>query len=283
MPKNNIEESADKNEKNELAVVEADDLRNKIYTIRGQQVMLDFDLAKIYGCKNGTKAINQAVKNNPAKFPERYSWILTKEESINFLVKNFDQKIETRGGRFKNPRVFTEYGVYMLSTILKTKVATEMTLRIMDTFVLMKKYISTNLLDQKYYNDMTIRHDGEIKLLQESLEKLEENKEINEIYFNGKIYDAYSKIIDIFKEASKELIIIDGYTDKTTLDMIKEIKCKVVLITSKKAKLNKLDIEKYNSTYDNLIIIYDDTYHDRYFIIDENKIYHSGNSVNHIG
>ena len=128
-----------------------------------------------------------------------------------------------------------------------------------------------------------IEHDNKIKKLEDSFNKLEENKEINEIYFDGKIYDAYSKIIDIFKEAKKELIIIDRYTDKTILDMIKNIKCKVILITSKNTKLTKLDIEKYNSTYNNLQIIYNDTYHDRYFIIDKNKIYHSGNSVNHIG
>ena len=117
----------------------------------------------------------------------------------------------------------------------------------------------------------------------ETLNKLEEIKETNEIYFNGKIYDAYSKVIDIFKEARKELIIIDRFTDKTILDMIKNLDCNIVLITSDKSKLTKTDIEKYNKDYNNLKIIYDDTFHDRYFIIDKNKIYHSGNSINHIG
>ena len=130
---------------------------------------------------------------------------------------------------------------------------------------------------------MTIRHDSEIKLLQESFDNLKEDKEINEIYFDGKIYDAHSKIIDIFSSAKDELIIIDRYTDKTILDMIKNLECKVILITSKNSKLTKLDIEKYNSSYDNLSIYYDDTYHDRYFIIDGDVIYHSGNSINHIG
>ena len=260
-----------------------ENVESLIYNVRGKQVMLDSDLAKLYGCKNGTKEINQAVRNNPLKFPERYSWVLTDEESAEFLVKNFDQKLETRGGRFKNPRVFTEYGVYMLSTILKTKLATEITLRIMDTFVLMKKYISTNLLEQKYYNDMIIRHDSEIKEIQKSFKELEDTKEANELFFDGRIYDAYSKIMDIFGGAKNELILIDRYVDKTILDMIKDLKCKVTLITSKTAKLSKLDIEKYNSTYNNLTIIYNDEFHDLYFVLDKDEIYHSGNSINHIG
>ena len=115
-----------------------------IYEIRGKQVMLDSDLAYLYEYKNGTKEINQAVKNNIEKFPERFSWKLTDEESKIFLVKNFDQKIETRGGKYKNPRVFTEQGVMMLATILKSKIATRTTIRIMDAFVEMKKYFSNS-------------------------------------------------------------------------------------------------------------------------------------------
>ena len=122
-----------------------------------------------------------------------------------------------------------------------------------------------------------------IKLLQESFDKLETAKEINHVYFNGKVYDAYSKVLDIFSEAKNELIVVDRYTDKTFLDMIRNIDCKVILITGKMSKLTKLDIEKYNKDYNNLIIYYDDTFHDRYFVIENNKVYHSGNSINHIG
>ena len=121
-------------------------IENMIYEIRGQQVMLDSDLAKLYQCKNGTKEINQAVKNNPNKFPKRFSWKLTDEEIKIFLVANCDQKIETRGGRYKNPRVFTEQGVAMLATILKSKVAVKVSIEIMDAFVAMRKYISNNLI-----------------------------------------------------------------------------------------------------------------------------------------
>ena len=115
-------------------------LEDIIYEVRGKQVILDSDLAKLYGVE--TKRINEAVKNNPNKFPERFSWKLTQIESQNFLVENFGQKsIETRGGRFKNQRVFTEQGVAMLATILHTSVASEISIQIMRTFVSMRKYI----------------------------------------------------------------------------------------------------------------------------------------------
>lgn len=105
--------------------------------------MLDSDLARLYGCKNGTKEINQAIKNHLDKFPERFSWKLMDDECQILLVKIFDQKIETRGGKFKNPRVFTEQGVAMLATILKSPIAAKVSIAIMDAFVSMRKYISS--------------------------------------------------------------------------------------------------------------------------------------------
>ena len=148
-------------------------IENKIYEIRGKQVMLDSDLALLYKCKNGTKEINQAVKNNAEKFPERFSWRLSDDESYEFLVKNFDQKNETRGGRYKNPRVFTEQGVAMLATILKTEVATQVSIRIMDAFVRMRHYIGNNEFRISNVERKVIEHDTELKLLKESFDKFE--------------------------------------------------------------------------------------------------------------
>ena len=153
----------------------------------------------------------------------------------------------------------------------------------MRTFVSMRKYISDNLIEQKFINELVLRHESDIKLLQESFDKLSEKEMKNEIYFNGQIYDSYSKIVDIMSEAKNELIIIDGYANKIVLDMISELKVKVILIVKTKCLLKKLDIEKYNQQYDNLKIIYDDTFHDRYFILDKKIIYHCGTSINHIG
>ena len=256
-------------------------IENMIYEIRGKQVMLDSDLAILYNVE--TKRINEAVKNNLEKFPERFSFVLNDCESQKLLVEIFDQKIETRGGRYKNPRVFTEQGVAMLATILKSKIATQVSIAIMDAFVEMKKYISSNLIEQRYINNQVLKNTENIKLLQESFSKFEEKRKVNEIYFEGQIYDAYSKIIDIFKNCKKELIIIDAYADKTILDMIRSVDIKVKLIVSSKSKLSKTDIFKYNKQYNNLEVIYNNSFHDRYFILDDKIVYHCGTSLNYIG
>lgn len=258
-----------------------DKIENMIYEIRGQQVMLDSDLAKLYNVE--TKRINEAVKNNPEKFPNRFSFKLTDIEIKNILVENFDQKVEKRGGKYKNPRVFTEQGIAMLATILKSKTATQVSIRIMDAFVIMRKYISNNLIEQQYINKLVLEHDSDIKLLQESFDKLEEKKLKNEIYFNGQIYDAYSKIIDMLNEGKNEVIIIDSYADKKVLDIISNIDKEIILITRKNNLLKEIDIKKYNKQYDNLKIIYDNTFHDRYIILDKNIFYHLGASINYIG
>ena len=268
---------------NELTVNEIK-IENMIYEIRGKQVMLDSDLAKLYECVNGTKTINQAVSRHKNRFPERFMFQITKEEYYTIL-RSQTGTLELQQGKFNKylPYAFTEQGVAMLATVLRTKVAENVSIRIMDAFVAMRKYISSNLIEQKYINNLVLEDHDKILSLKTSFKKIEEKKVINEIYFNGQIYDAYSKIIDIFKEAREELIIIDGYSDKTLLDMIKELTCKVILITKKNSNLKELDIEKYNTQYHNLNIIYNDTFHDRYFILDNKIIYHSGTSINHAG
>jgi len=243
--------------------------------------MLDSDLAKLYNIE--TKRINEAVKNNPEKFPERYSFKLTDDESKNFLVENFDQKIERRGGKYKNPRVFTEEGIWMLSTILKTKVAIEVNIKLIDTFVKLRKYISTNLIEQSYINKMVIKDNERITLLENTFNEFKEKRKVNEIYFRGQIYDAYSKILDILNSADKEVIIIDNFLDKSILDIIRNISINITLITSNKSKLKQIDIDKYCEEYSNLEVRYNDTFHDRYIIIDKSVVYHLGASINHAG
>ena len=153
------------------------------------------------------------------------------EDEYNLLRSQIGtSKIEMRGGRTYLPYAFTEQGVAMLSSVLRTSVAEEISVRIMDAFVIMKKYISNNLIEQKYYNDMTIRHDSEIKLLQESFSKLEEKKKVTETYYKGQIYDAYSKILEIFKTAKKELIIIAGWNFMKYYEVGKKYNSNVKLI-----------------------------------------------------
>ena len=259
-------------------------IENMIYEIRGKQVMLDSDLSKLYQCKNGTKEINQAVKNNPDKFPERYSFQLSDNEYNNLRSKNLTSSLESGyGGRRYNPRVFTEQGIAMLSTILKSKVAVETSIRIMDTFVKMRKIISSSLIEQKYINELVIKDNERINLLEESFSKLEEKEKINHIFYEGQIYDAYSLLIDIFKEAKKEIIIIDNYADKSILDMITNLNVKVIVITKKFNLLKDIDIKKYNKQYHNLKVIYSDKFHDRFIIIDKKLLYHSGANYKDLG
>ena len=171
----------------------------------------------------------------------------------------------------------------MLATILKTSVATQVSIKIMDVFVEMRKYMSSNLIEQKYINNLVLEDHERIELLEKSFKTIEEKRKINEIYFNGQIFDAYSKILDIFKSCKNELIIIDAYADNTVLDIVKRLDINVTIITKKDNLLTEQDILKYNKQYNNLKVIYDNSFHDRYFILDKEVVYHCGASINRIG
>ncbi len=269
---------------NEIIIKEENNIKDMIYEIRGKQVMLDSDLAKLYQCKNGTKEINQAVKRNINKFPERFSWVLLDEETLNLRSQIVTTKNRNSINKKRyNSRVFTEQGIAMLATVLKTEIADEVSIKIMDAFVLMRRYITSNYnYDQRISNleIKYIEHDNKIDKVLKCLEKPETN---NHIFFEGQIYDAYSKIIDILSVATKELIIIDNYSDKTLLDIISKINKKTLLITSKDSYIEEIDINKYNEQYTNLQVIINNTFHDRYFIIDKNIFYHCGSSINKAG
>lgn len=163
---------------NEVVTKEDIKIENMIYEIRGKQVMLDSDLARLYKCKNGTKEINQAVRNSPEKFPERFSFVLNDSEMDDLRSKNLTSGLNKHGGRRYNIRVFTEQGVAMLAAILRTPVAEEISIKIMDAFVSMRKSISSNLLEQKYINNLVLEHDKRIKALEDSLKKLIEKKNL---------------------------------------------------------------------------------------------------------
>lgn len=263
---------------NNIVVNDNIKIENMIYEIRGKKVMLDSDLAKLYNVE--TKRINEAVKNNIEKFPERYCFKLSDNESDNLLVEIFDQKIEKRGGKYKNPRVFTEQGVYMLATILKSKEATKITIAIMDAFVVMKKIINTSLIEQKYFNELTIKNTEDIKLLQESFDKLNTKESNNHIFYDGQIYDAYSLLIDILSKAKKEIIVIDNYAGKKLFDIIRNINVKVKIYTE---NIDNISKEKYEKQYSNIEIINTNIFHDRFIIIDNKVLYHSGASFKDLG
>jgi len=261
---------------NEIIEKEENKVENMIYEIRGKQVMLDRDLAKLYECVNGTKTINLAVKRHIKRFPERFMFRLTKEEFIDLRFQ-----LETTNNMTRTlPYAFTEQGVAMLATILRTKVAEEVSIRIMDAFVEMRKYINNNLIEQKYINKLVIKDHERIKLLEESFNKLEEKTKRNSIFFEGQIYDAYSLLIDILNISNKEIIIIDNYAGKELLDILKGINKNITIISK---NINEELKEKYNSQYKNISFIYNDSFHDRFIIIDKNILYHCGSSFKDLG
>lgn len=259
---------------NEIIVKDDIKIENMIYEIRGKQVMLDSDLAKLYQVE--TKRINEAVKNNIEKFPERFCFRITENE-FNILKSKFSTS-KGRGGSRKGHSVFTEQGIAMLATILKSKVATRVSIAIMDAFIVMRKFISSNLLEQKYVNNMVFELDERVSLLENTFSKFDTFS--NEIFFEGQIYDAYSLLIDIFNTSKESIIIIDNYISKELLDILSKTERKVTIYT--KVIDNNL-INKYNSQYHNVKVLINNSFHDRFIIIDNKVLYHCGASFKDLG
>ena len=261
---------------NEIAEKDVINIENMIYEIDGKEVMLDTDLAKLYNVE--TKRINEAVKNNPEKFPDRYLFRITDKE-----YNSLKSKISTsKGGSRKGHTAFVEQGVYMLATILKSDVATEVSIRIMDTFVRMRHYIKYNdqLLPHKYLL-LEEKVDNNTKRIDELFDKF--NPKVitkNSIFFHNDIYDAYSVLLEIFDIAKEEVIIIDNYMGKILLDELRNINRKIIIISS---NINDTLKKKYLKQYNNIKFINNESYHDRFIIIDRKRVFHCGASFKDLG
>ena len=263
---------------NEIAEKDVINIENMIYEIDGKEVMLDSDLAQLYNV--ATKRINEAVKNNPDKFPRRFSWILSDEEKNNLWSKFSTANISSMSR--SNPRVFTEQGVYMLATILKSKTATEVSIRIMDTFVKMRHYINynKNVLPRRFLL-LEDKVDENTRRIDELFDKFNPKAITkNSIFFKNDIYDAYSVLLEIFDIAKEEIIIIDNYIGKKILDELRIINKKIIVISS---NINDTLKGKYLKQYNNITFINKDSYHDRFIIIDRKRIFHSGASFKDLG
>ena len=263
---------------NEVMEKETIHIENMIYEIDGKEVMLDSDLAQLYNV--ATKRINEAVKNNPDKFPRRFSWILSDEEKSNLWSKISTANISSMSR--SNPRVFTEQGVYMLATILKSKTAIEVSIRIMDTFVKMRHYINynKNVLPRRFLL-LEDKVDENTRRIDELFDKF--NPKVitkNSLFFKNDIYDAYSVLLEIFDIAKEEIIIIDNYIGKVLLDKLRNINRKIVVISS---NIDKTLTKKYIKQYNNVTFINNDSYHDRFIIIDRKRVFHCGASFKDLG
>ena len=281
-------------EENKLSIqneISNEEIKNLIYTIRGKQVMLDSDVAMLYNYE--TKKVNQAVKRNIDRFPERFCFQLTEEElEIMWSQIVTTSKLEDNKYRSKKylPYVFTEQGIAMLSGILKSEVAVQVSIKIMDAFVEMRKFITINKnlfekvisienkMDKKF-----IEHDKKFDIIFDQLQLKENIKQ--RVFFEGQIYDAYSIIIDIIKKANKKILIIDNYVDDSILKMLtkKKSNVEVVILTSNKSNIQNIDIQKFNKEYPILKVARTNKFHDRFIIIDNKEMYHLGASIKDLG
>lgn len=258
-----------------------ENIKNKIYVIRGKQVMLDSDLAEFYKCKNGTKTVNLAVKRNLERFPEDFYFQLSKEEYDNLKFQFETSSMNEYGGVRKLPYVFTEQGVAMLASVIRTEVAADISVRIMKTFVAMRHYLYDNNDIYKtlnFINNKMNEYDEKLNIVFSQFDKREK------LFLNGEYYDSYSYIHNILKDVKNELFIIDPYADLNLLDIIRDINSKIVLIVSNKSNLSEKQINKFNKQYnDKLTVLKNNNFHDRYIILDKNIVYHLGTSINCLG
>ncbi len=271
---------------NEIAIHESKDLKDKIYTIRGVQVMIDADLAQIYGYS--TKDFNRQVKNNIDRFDDDFRFQLTDDEFNTILrCKNFTSKTETRGGRQYNPYAFTEQGIYMLMTVLRGELAVAQSKMLIRLFKEMKHFVQNNqLLLNEIINikQHLIESDKRIDELFTLMDKYNID-ETQGIFFQGQIFDAYSKFESFISKAAKEIILIDNYVDVSILERFakKKKNVSITIYTDPKTKLTAQDIQKFNAQYPILTVKNTAKMHDRFLIIDRKILYHIGASLKDLG
>ncbi len=264
-----------------------EDIKKLIYTIRGKQVMLDSDVAMLYHYE--TKKINQTVKRNIQRFPEKFCFKLTEEELETMWSQIVTtSKLEDNKYRSKKylPYVFTEQGIAMLSGLLKNDIAVQVSIHIMDAFVEMRKFL---MLNGQVFERLTsmeyklLEHD---KKFDEVFNQLQLKENIKQrVFFDGQIYDAYSIIIDIIKKANSKILIIDNYIDDSVLKMLakKKNNVEIVILTSDKSNIDNLDIKKFNKEYPILKVSKTNKFHDRFIVIDNKEMYHLGASIKDLG
>ncbi|MBR5033244.1 MAG: ORF6N domain-containing protein [Treponema sp.] len=270
--------------------IKAKTIETKILTIRNQQVMIDRDLAELYGTE--TKVLNQAVKRNIERFPEDFMFALDKSEKDE-LVTNCD-RFESMKHSSVMPYAFTEQGVAMLSSVLKSPTAVEVNIQIMRAFVAMRHILQNNaqvfseintikkqLLDSNVHQKET---DKKVEELFELIDKYNV-KDTQGIFFQGQIFDAYAKFENFIAQAKQEIILIDNYVDLNILQRLakKKKNVNVVIYTNPKTKLTAQDVQQFNTQYPTLTLNHTTKIHDRFLIIDQKTLYHIGASLKDLG
>ncbi|MCT4034484.1 ORF6N domain-containing protein [Elizabethkingia anophelis] len=260
------------------------EIRNLIYTIRGKQVMLDSDLATLYQVE--TKILNKAVKRNLDRFPEKFCFQLTDEES-DFLRFQIGTSNVGRGGRRYLPYVFCEQGIAMLSAVLRSDVAVKVSIEIMDAFVEMRRMLISNASLFHRLDNIELKQLQADQKIEQIFKALESDKLHSEkgIFYNGQVFDAYAFVSDIVRSAKSSIILLDNYVDDTVLTLLGKRRENITATIYTKSISNqlRLDIQRYNSQYAPIEVKSFSDAHDRFMIIDDAELYHIGASLKDLG
>jgi len=257
-------------------------IKDKIHTIRGQQVILDRDLAEMYEVE--TRALNQAVKRNKERFPEDFMFVLTHNEVESMVSQFVIPSKQYLGGSL--PFAFTEHGVTALSGVLKSKTAIKVNIQVIRAFVAMRKFISSNAgffqrLDKVEIKQ--IEHDKKFEKVFDAIES-KEIKPSKGIFFDGQVFDAHKFVSDLIRKAEKRIVLIDNYIDEDVLVLISKKKkdIEVMIYTKKITDQLKLSLKKLNEQYKNINVKEFNKSHDRFLLIDDD-VYHFGASLKDLG
>lgn len=264
-------------------IISQSEIENRIFNIRGLQVMIDRDLAEMY--KVETKVLNQAVKRNLNRFPSTFRFQLSDKEKTE-LVTNCD-RFENLKHASSNPFAFTEQGVAMLSAVLRSDIAVQVSIQIMGAFVEMRKLIYSNAgLFQRLekMEHKQINADQNFELIFKALESKNQLPEKG-IFFDGQVFDAYTFAADLIRSAKNSIILIDNYVNDKTLTVLskRDAQVQAIIYTGSIGKQLQLDSEKHNAQYPEITIKTIANVHDRFLIIDNKNLYHIGASLKDLG
>ena len=264
----------------EVISLEADDIKRRIFMIRGRQVMLDKDLAELYGYE--VKNLNRQVKRNIRRFPKDFMFQLTQNEMDILRCQNVTTSVKSR----TLPYAFTEQGIYMLATVLRGELAETQSIFIMRAFREMRHFVSNNAALFDRISKVELKQLETDKKFDQLFEYIGEHTETNQkLFFDGQIYDAFSLLIELIQKADQEIILIDGYVDVSTLNVLAKKKSgvAVTIYTFKKTKLTVQDVAVFNAQYPQLEVKYTSVFHDRFLILDGKTVYHIGASLKDAG
>lgn len=278
----------------ELDIITSESIQNRIYSIRGVQVMLDNELSELYTVE--TKYLNRAVKRNIERFPESFRFQLTQPEYDKILrfqigTSTFESQNNnsnsTHGGRRYLPFVFTEQGVAMLSAVLRSDTAVQVSIQIMQAFVNMKRFISVNAGIFQRLDKIEAKQIATDNNFEKVFQALEDRTITPKqgVFYDGQIFDAYTFASDLIRSAKKSIILIDNYIDDSVFKLFTKTKPDIIvtIYTKEVTSTLKQDVRKYNSQYSKISLKELTKAHDRFLILDENELYHFGASIKDLG